>query len=537
MPRKRRKSKGRRFSDCRPQAPCAESKARVRKYSGIGRVVSGFDHYGYPIVMNIRLPDGFMLKQSEGRQYGVVEDIIRPMKLVPAGKAPKSGIASVTNFKLKPSPSVPVAPDSLPSQFEFCVQKGEHGYFYRFRNANTSMHGSEADVISCDADDSGMLICTVVIPGTDQMRQAPLCEEGGADKEPVPVDCCVKVLGDDSGQLVCPGSAYDLLIVKVVTFEDMDGIQIASVSHPDIPGGGVRIPVCEPIDETPEERPCCIEESTGMIVCPEGIDFPLEGKVIPLEFLTFVTEPDGSRLARMRCGDVLDIAPSARAADPALDAMWSICEDLGGYVFPVCEKAPTWLEEERPPPSIPPERPPPSIPPKVPDICCYDPATGTLVCEGTKYHGMPVDVVAEAIVGGKPIVSVESDRLPGGGARLPLCPPPVDIPKLPPPVAEDPPQPSLPPPRPPADGCETVEGSSCRKLWEDLASKPARMTKCDEKWLELMAELDNQKCGPGRRFSSMNNHRVSSRRYGMGTVPEGHSYARFPGLRGGRDEI
>jgi len=419
----------------------------MRSYSGtIGGVVSGFDHYGYPIIRNMKLPAPFAIKQ--GRQYGAGENMIRPMRLVAVGPngevpTPKPGLARTDIFRLKPSPSVPAAPDSLPSQYKFCLQKGEHGYFFRFRNAKTTLHGAEAEVLDCHVDADGLTLCRVKLPDSERPYEAPLCEDPGADKEPVPSDCCVKILGDTSAQILCPGSSYDLLIVEIVTTGPVGGIMIASVKHPDIPGGGVRLPICEPMDEAPEERVCCIEEKTGLIVCPEGVNFPLAGMKIPLNYLVFVTEADGSRLARLKCGDIMEIAPSARADDEALDAMWTICEQLGGYIFPVCEqKAP-----RLPPPVIrtPPRKPPkpprtppvirhPDAPPpvKVPDICCYDPKTGKLVCEGTKYHGLKVDVVTQSEVGGIVIVSVESDALPGRGARVPLCPPSRDIPRLPP---------------------------------------------------------------------------------------------------------
>lgn len=593
----------RRYSDCRPQAPCAESDDRARKYGSIGPVVSGFDHYGYPVVRNMRLPQPFSIRQ--GRQYGAAESMIRPMRLVAVGPngtppAPKPGIAKVGVFKLKPSPSVPGAPDSLPGKYKFCVQKGEHGYFYRFRNAKTSLHGAEAEVLACEPDETGMMICTVKMPGSEKPYKAPLCEDPGADKEPVPADCCVKVLGDASGQIVCPGSSYDLLVVEITQISESGGIQVAVIKHPDLTGLSVRLPVCEPMDETPEERPCCIEEKTGLIVCPEGVDFPLAGKKIPLDFLEFATEADGGRVARLKCGDVMDLDPSLRASDSTIDSMWMICEELGGYIFPVCERRPS----TPPPKTRVPETPPP---PKVPDICCFDPQTGTLVCEGTPYHGLKVEVVNESVIGGKLIVSVASEKLPGGGARLPVCPAPPDIPRLPPgdccviespaglvllcdpsdhpwhnkdvsqfgqcvdtpngrmcvlkwedefgehllevpacpPPADEPPSatrpepvPRIPPPsRPPADECDTVEGGRCRALWDEMISKPAKMTKCDKKWIKLLQKVREQRSGPGRRASSMNNHKSKARKYGMGIPAESRKYARFPGLRGGRKTI
>ena len=279
----------------------------------------------YPIIRNFRLPAPYRL--ADGRVYGQASSAIKPMKLVavaPDGSTPppKPGIAKVDKFKLKPSPTVPGAPDDLPPQFKFCVQKGESGYFFRFRNAKTSLHGAEANVVKCEPDQqTGMMMCMVNMPGTSNLVAAPLCEEPGADKEPVPEDCCVRVLSDTSGQIVCPGSAYDLMVVEIVTFANVQDIQIASVQHPDLPGGGVRLPVCEPIDEEPDERPCCVEEDTGLIICPEGIDFPLAGKKIPLEYLEFADNADGTKVARLKCGDVMNIPPSEQAADPALAAM------------------------------------------------------------------------------------------------------------------------------------------------------------------------------------------------------------------------
>lgn len=588
----------------------------------MGPVAAGFDHYGYPIIRNFNLPEPFVMERA--RRYGAASAAIKPMRLIalPPGagpKIPKPGLAKADKYRLKPSPTVPAAPSDLPSKYKFCVQKGEHGYFFRFRNAKTSLHGAEANVRSCEPDDAGMMICGVQMPGTSHLTFAPLCEEPGADKEAVPVDCCVRVLGDESGQIVCPGSAYDLLVVKIVTFANLNGLQIASVEHPDLPGGGVRLPVCEPIDEEPDERPCCIEERTGLIVCPEGLDFPLAGQKIPLEFLEFVDEIDGTRSARLRCGDIEDIPPSERAANPTLDAMWMICEELGGYIFPVCTQRPKRPRK----PKRAPKRPIPP-PPKFPDICCYDPTTGTLVCEGTPYHGLAVEVVTEAIVGGKAIVSVAHADLPGGGMRVPLCPrrpeiprlPPADccvvesaqgltlmcdpqghpwngknvtgmgqcidtpngricvlqwedeygthtleVPVCPPPREKIPPPPSgdippppesvpvpvpprekIPPPsRPPGDGCESVEATRCKTRWNDMIRKPAKLNKCDKKWLAVLKELRSGKgrCGPGRRASSLKlkGTKAKPRKYGMGIAPENREYARYPGLRGGRRTI
>lgn len=393
---------------------------RGQSFSSIGPTLSGFDAYGYPIVRSARLPESYHI--SNGRVYGQTAasaTSILPMKLVDAPAPPvKPGLVKVDGFKLKPYPNVPAAPAGLPEQYKFCVQKGASGYFFRFRDAKTPLHGSEANVVKCEGD-----LCMVNMPGSSALKEAPICSDIGNDKEQVGPDCCVRIVTGGSGQIVCPGSSYDLMLVKIVATENVKGLLVASIEHPDLPGGGTRLPVCEAVDENPLDRICCIEEKTGLIVCPEGVDFPLRGMSIPLEFLEFVSMPDGLELARLRCGDINMIPPSERAANPTLDAMFNVCEELGGYIFPLCSQKP------RPTPG---DIRPPDMPKNLPDICCYDAATGTLVCEGSKYHGIPVNVVARDNIGGKEIVSVESDALPGGGMRVPVCPALPEIPRLPP---------------------------------------------------------------------------------------------------------
>src|SRR5690606_21445984 len=222
----------------------------------------------------------------------------------------------------------------------------------------------------------GLLLCMVNMPGATTLTAAPICDDREADKEPIPNECWIRSLGDESGQLICAGSAYDLLLVKVLRpLIKLQGILFASVEHLDLPGGGVRLPVCEPMDEIPEERPCCIEEGTGLIVCPEGVDFPLAGKRIPLSYLEFATI-NGGRVARLRCGDVSNIDSQSLVKDDSLYAMWNLCQELGGYIFPVCVRK-----------SVKPDRIPKDSIHPFPDICCYDPSAQTLICEGTAYHG------------------------------------------------------------------------------------------------------------------------------------------------------
>lgn len=398
----------------------------------MGKVLSGFDAYGYPEMANMRLPRPYVLAGSNARVYGAGSSAqISPMKLVSVnqGAEPKpkpSVVGGGNKFKLKVHPSPPAAPESLAPEYEFCVQKGDSGYFFRYRDPTHPLHGSNATVNGCDEDPNLGLVCSVEVPGVSTHHTiVPVCQDG-TDKEPVSSDCCVKILSSDSGQIVCPGSPYDLLVGRVAETFTSHGMLIARFEHPDVPGGSVKLAVCEDIEEVPEERPCCVEESTGTIVCPEGVNFPLAGQTIPLEYLEFGSERDGTKIARLRCGDVLEVNPSARASDRILDAMWRVCEELGGYTFLVCKKA------SDPKLSSTPHHKEPSPPQRVPDICCYDPRTGLLVCEGTKYHDLPVDVVNETSVGGKDIVSVASDKIPGGQMRVPLCPEDKGPPRLPP---------------------------------------------------------------------------------------------------------
>src|SRR5690606_23310546 len=112
----------------------------------------------------------------------------------------------------------------------------EFGYFFRFKNPKNPLHGAEANVMDCTVRPDGMLLCMVNMPGATTLTAAPICDDREADKEPIPNECCVRILGDESGQLICPGSAYDLLIVKVLRpLIKLQGILFASVEHLDLP--------------------------------------------------------------------------------------------------------------------------------------------------------------------------------------------------------------------------------------------------------------------------------------------------------------
>jgi len=539
--------------ECTPASqPCdrARNVSCGISYSSIGPVITGFDAYGYPVVRNMFLPKPYEI--DGGRKYGAQVGIIRPMKLVVADgeTAPiKIGLATVANgFRIKASPSVPAAPGDLPPQFKFCVHKGASGYFLRFRNAKTSTHGAAVEVTDCQPDESGLMICKVQREGF--RGYGPICEGVEADKEPLPVDCCVELKGDASGQLVCAGSGYDLLIVQVLPGSEhyINGIKRISVTHPDLPGGGARLPVCEPIDEVPEDRPCCIEEGTGLIVCPPEVPFGLAGSKIPLEYLEFVDEPDGTRVARLICGDIINMPPEVRHENQMNAAMFNICNELGGYKFQICKKVAV--------PSKITDRPRP----RFPDLCCFDPRTSSLICEGTPFHGLIVEVVAQSAS----VVSVRHQDIPGETIRIPTCKPEIVViptvskkplseieipppPERPPPPPEKPrasPEPPMPPMAPIAPSeysptsCEPVETSVCYRAWQEMIRKPVKMTKCDERWLNMLEDVRRYGCGrptSGRRFSAMGFSRVKVRKYSrIGIAPEHREHGRFPGLRGER---
>lgn len=388
-----------RYIDISPKAP-----GNTRFSASLGAAAAGFDQYGYPAVRNLVLPSPFSL--IPGRNYGSAKPLIQAMEISStSSRTPSSpSVARVTEFKLKPSSSIPAAPSTLSRGFDFCVQKGDQGDFLRFRDARNPLHGHEVEVVGCAVNsETGEAICKVILPGQTNIVQAPLCDEEGADKEELPPDCCVKLLDGESGQLVCAGSSYDLLIVKVVADGDVNGAHIVSVEHPDLPGGGARLVVCGSVDEDPGVRPCCIEEDTGLLVCPEGSDFHLQCISIPLKYLEFKDGDDGLRLAVVRCEMIEDLSNE----DPDLSELQALCGSLGGHVFYACTRKPAQAISRLPKP--------------VPDVCCYDEGTGTLICEGTQYHGLAVNVITDTDVGDMRILFIEHPSLPGGSLRVQAC--------------------------------------------------------------------------------------------------------------------
>lgn len=161
-----------------------------------------------------------------------------------------------------------------------------------------------------------------------------------------------------------------------------DGTVQCSVIRYDADGNATTIvlPACQPDDE-PREADCCYDQETQTLEC--------EGQSIPVTVTTTFTYPDG----RMGVSVASDQLPG------------------GGTRVPIC--------------------PPPEEEPEIPD-CCFDESTGTLLCPGQPWNHLPVQVVtAFTFPDGRSGVSVVADQLPGGGIRVPLCPP-VDCPECPP---------------------------------------------------------------------------------------------------------
>lgn len=329
---------------------------------------------------------------------------IKPMKLmaVPEDMDPKrpGSRPLPLTAKLKPAPSVPAAPEGLPDRYDFCVHQSDDGTrFLRFRDPTHKLHGADVTATSkCVETEDGIIMC--VGGEGDAMWEALVCEQPEADKEPIPRGCCVDI---ESSTLVCPGSAYDGLVVSFIegTEHEVGGVAHVSVTHPDLPGGGARIPVCMPVDEPPP-RPsdapdCCVDiESSTLQQCA---DERLNGTPVDIKG---APGPQG----------VLVGIPSLG---------WK------GYL-PVCAKlVPEDLPEE-----------PPEV---VPDICCFDPKTSSMVCEGTPFHGLVVELVRlDMMADGTEVATIQHERLPRGGMKLMVCALPPPVVKIPPEIPELPPE-------------------------------------------------------------------------------------------------
>jgi len=461
---------------------------------------------GYPVVRKV-----------EGRRFGaaapvspMMELAIKPMRLVSIPEsqpeAPGSRPLPLT-AKLKPAPSVPAAPDSLPVEFAFCVHQSDDGSrFLRYRDPSHKNHGMDVTEMSeCVTDPSGSMVCRGRVGREEWI--VPVCHQPEADKEPLPKSCCYDM---GSSTLVCPGSAYDGLVVSFIEGSDhvLEGVAHVSIHHPDLPGGGARVPVCEPVDPIPTipggtapdpnrppggriEPECCVDLATSTLqeckdINMNGTPVNIKSEVdqngmvlvgIPslgwkgvLPVCADQRPPRPTRPKEPECCVDLRTSTLENCSDPSMNGtpveikgehgpagvpVYIPSLEWKGYL-PVCaEMVPT---PTRPPSDVPDPREPPV---KVPDLCCYDPVTSSLVCEGTGFHGLVVELITIAeLADGTKVASVAHESLPGGGARLIICestPPtetiPPDIPDIPPreipDIPEPPPREPKPVPEPP----------------------------------------------------------------------------------------
>jgi len=426
------------------------------------RRFSHTDSMGYPLLSESKPP---LICGYEQETVSITPVVLaQGPGMERAGSSPVP--PSISRLK---APTVPAAPDGLPEEFDLCVQ--ENGSFIRHRDTNHKLHGAQVSAGCWDDEETGLRMCRIDVGGDAEMI-VPGCTDESVGKDPVPEMACVNI---ETSTLVAPGSSYDGLVVKIVNEHEIEGVMGASVEHPDLPGGGARVLVCENLEPEKEEAPCCIDEKTGQMNCPESsVLAAYHGMLIPLEYLDCKDSPNGGRICIVQCGI------SGAPADEVEKFLQHICESTGRRGFPVCEipgDRPQVDVPRRPPSDTPPPStrvPPPDtrVPPKkilspvpapkrvpVPQLCCYNPETSSLVCEGTPYDGLVVKLVTQArLPNGTEIASVSHPSMPGGGARVPICRegppqrrPPVRLPPPPEDREEPPPPVRRPPPPPPED--------------------------------------------------------------------------------------
>lgn len=318
-----------------------------------GMIVYGFDDDGYPLLMSTNLSAACQRKSQRrgrarpgpGRRYAATPSS-RPMVVsaVIESVMPKP-LPAIAKYQIGMGQRIPPSPLNLPDGYDFCIQ--ENGMLLRHRDPNHELHGITVEGNCFDDPATGLRMCEFYADSAGTLT-VPVCVDSHGVPGEVPQGCCVDL---DGPILICPPeptghpSPFHGLIVEVVAQDQMqDGTVIASVEHPDLPGGGMRLPICRAIDR-PKEK----------------------------------------------------FSPADDQGDPNYSP-------------------------------IPPARIPDTH--EDPTICCYDPREKTLVCPGTKYHGLLVEVVEEW----GDIVSVEHPSLPGGGARVFVC----EFERHPPPVVEEP---------------------------------------------------------------------------------------------------
>ena len=294
-----------------------------------------------------------------------------------------------------------------------------------------AINGQAPELVSELTDDSGTPYVVVRHPGLNEGNRTtiPLCPD-----QP-PVDCCYDVA---TGTLRCPGNPeYDGLEVSLETMgKDAQGNDVASVSHPDLPGGGYRFPLC--IDTTPPD--CCYDGKREVLVCPNDPEY--DGR--PAAVVSTFEGPDGSTWVYVA---------------------W----EGGGATMPLCT-------EECPP-----------------EFCCVNVHTMTFVCARSELNGQAADV-ADIITtedGFNVAVLTDGTRVPMCGRECPpprLCPPGCPTGQWMSPDGECKDPPKCPPP---GDPCPPG-------YWRDpngICRRPPECPPCDR---PPRGEPPGKTCPPGR---------------------------------------
>lgn len=371
------------------------------------RKYSHTDTMGYPRLEECAPPVSCGYAQCETGIFPVV--LATGPSLERAGGMPVP--EEITRIK---APTVPGSPDGLPEEYDLCVQ--ENGMFIRHRDTNHKLHGAHVSAACWTDKNTGIRMCRIDVGGDAEMI-VPACIDELVEKEPLPFGCCVNV---ETSTLICPGSSYDGLVVEIIREYEREEVLEASVAHPDLPGGGARLPTCVKLEPDVEPAPACIDEQTGRLVAPESsILAAYNGQLIPTEYFECEDSPDGGRVCKIKCG------VEGNPSDEVEAFLQYMCSITRLQIFPACE-----VVGERPYVPVPKTPPkylnpvPVPVPKKtpVPQLCCFNPDTSSLVCEGTPYDGLVVELVTRVVLpNGMEVASVEHPSIPGGGARVPVC--------------------------------------------------------------------------------------------------------------------
>jgi hypothetical protein len=354
--------------------------------------------------------------------------------------------------------------------------------------SNAQLHGADVQVFIVQPDGKGGLVAVWIIPGKTNRTQWPVCTIGDQGRDPVPCciievpnkgrfvkcddqnhplhgkpaaeaiaegftlelcpppaelpPCCVELGHYEkdgkvyTGRLVCDDPsrpAHGMLVMAEALPDGMYARVIAEVGDRRIQ---VRLPLCEE-EDVPEEIPCCVRD--GKLYCPDHPDYH------GMPYVEF------QQLHGKRLDDCPEIPPSPELLPPdccvQLDENGQnpilVCSDPSnpwhGYALNEGEyncnipegwcgvllTAPDGRQAKFKMPLCPPPKPEP-----VPPDCCYDVATGTLICKGdpdSEWNGLKVSL--EQLVSGPPMMAMVSHaKLGSAPVRFPVCEeaPPAD---------------------------------------------------------------------------------------------------------------